>query len=102
MNVVKTSPDFVSGHHLTFIFNRATDFPDFMKHWINPWHLPGAPLTYTALSEGWALYAEYLGHEMNLYEDDPIQLVSKICSSSLKLRRNKLECLSSARLFDLV
>ena len=30
---------------------------------------------YTAYREGWSLYAEYLGHEMNLFEEDPIQLI---------------------------
>jgi uncharacterized protein (DUF885 family) len=37
------------------------------------WFMPGAPAAYNAFREGWALYAEFLGKEMNVYE--PSQLI---------------------------
>ncbi len=50
----------VPGHHLQVtIAQELKDVPEFRK---NTW--------YTAYGEGWALYAEHLGHEMGLFSSD--------------------------------
>jgi len=49
----------VPGHHLQFA--RALEFP--------AWPLFRQTAYFVAYGEGWALYAEQLGHEMGLYDD---------------------------------
>jgi len=60
------------GHHLYFSYLvEKTGLPDFRRRLDQPAYseVPsGFPLN-TAIVEGWALYSEYLGHEMGLYED---------------------------------
>ena len=49
----------IPGHHLQFsIAQEITDLPPFRKF-----------ASYNAFTEGWALYAETLAHEMGLYRD---------------------------------
>jgi uncharacterized protein (DUF885 family) len=49
----------IPGHHLQFsIAQEVTDLPPFRKF-----------ASYNAFSEGWALYAETLAHEMGFYQD---------------------------------
>jgi uncharacterized protein (DUF885 family) len=49
----------IPGHHLQFsIAQELTDLPPFRKF-----------ASYSAYSEGWALYAETLAHEMGFYQD---------------------------------
>ncbi len=49
----------IPGHHLQFsIAQELTDLPPFRKF-----------ASYNAFSEGWALYAESLAHEMGFYQD---------------------------------
>ncbi len=79
------------GHHLEVTFERQTTLPDFIKYAIAFWHPPGAPPVYTAYREGWSLYAEYLGHEMNLYEDDPIQLIGYYSMDLLRAARQVVD-----------
>ena len=40
-----------------------------------------------AFSEGWGLYAESLGHELKLYEEDPAQLVGFYSMNLLRAAR---------------
>jgi uncharacterized protein (DUF885 family) len=50
------------GHHMQgSLALEASDLPPLLRHYWN-----------VGYGEGWGLYAEYLGHEMGLY-DDPIQ-----------------------------
>ncbi|KAI0229144.1 hypothetical protein LSAT2_020410 [Lamellibrachia satsuma] len=59
------------GHHLQTSFARLQNLPNFRRFifggrkYAAPFHFP----YYTAFVEGWALYAEYLGTELGLYED---------------------------------
>jgi uncharacterized protein (DUF885 family) len=48
----------VPGHHLQITRQQGADLPDFRRN-----------LSLHAYSEGWALYAEKLAHEMGLHED---------------------------------
>jgi uncharacterized protein (DUF885 family) len=49
----------VPGHHLQIAISQELErVPDFRKH-----------EGYTAFVEGWGLYAESLGHEMDMYKD---------------------------------
>ena len=62
------------GHHLQFAFIKYSPIPKFLKSNTFSWANPGVPLRYTSHTEGWGLYAEYLGHEMGMY-DDPEQAI---------------------------
>ena len=58
------------GHHLQLSFNNYSPNPEFLRQPVS--HLdqePGIPLNYNSHIEGWGLYAEYLGHEMGMFND---------------------------------
>ena len=53
------------GHHFDGGIKLENEVPEFRRWlWVN------------AFGEGWGLYAEYLGHELGLY-DDPLQLMGR-------------------------
>ncbi|KAL4220042.1 hypothetical protein ACF0H5_020453 [Mactra antiquata] len=59
------------GHHLAESYGILSDGPDFRKYF--EWLSYGVPYFfpfYNAFAEGWALYAEFLGEEMGIYEND--------------------------------
>ena len=51
-----------------FSYNRFNGLPKFLG--VQFWSGPASPPTYNSFLEGWGLYSEYLGRELNLYEDD--------------------------------
>jgi uncharacterized protein (DUF885 family) len=63
------------GHHLEGGIRLENKMPAFRRRmWI------------TAFGEGWALYAEYLGHELGLY-DDPLALMGRYGAELLRAGR---------------
>ncbi|XP_061194802.1 uncharacterized protein LOC133202967 [Saccostrea echinata] len=59
------------GHHLQHSYALKANLPDYRRH--TPLSFYDVPVWfpwYSAYSEGWALYSEYLGVEMGLYKDD--------------------------------
>ncbi|XP_052783581.1 uncharacterized protein LOC128219700 isoform X1 [Mya arenaria] len=59
------------GHHLAESYGILADIPKYMQNfeWISysaPYFFP----FYNSFAEGWALYAEYLGEEMGIYQND--------------------------------
>ena len=53
------------GHHFDGAIKLENDVPDFRRRlWVN------------VFGEGWGLYAEYLGHELGLY-DEPMALMGR-------------------------
>ncbi|XP_033760829.1 uncharacterized protein LOC117342722 [Pecten maximus] len=59
------------GHHFQDIYPNVPDLPRY-RQWIKfgEWHaVPFMYPSYTAYIEGWALYSEYLGEEMGLYNN---------------------------------
>lgn len=59
------------GHHLQHSFAMMASLPDYRQHTeISFYDVPFWFPFYSAYSEGWALYSEYLGVEMGLYADD--------------------------------
>lgn len=78
--VVLTAHEALPGHHIQIATTMETPlkefrrFPDELRYWDPPAHL-GMKSGY---HEGWASYAEYLGIEMGLYDEDPYDMVGKI------------------------
>ncbi len=62
----------IPGHHFDYtVFGHAHESPDFIRgggfgSYNGP---PAATASYTAFIEGWALYSEFLGFELGLFEE---------------------------------
>ena len=76
------------GHHLQITQVANNNYlPFFLKLPVQIWNKsPSSFPSYTAYIEGWALYAEYLGHEMGLY-DDPNDMISFLSWALLRASR---------------
>ncbi|XP_071085289.1 uncharacterized protein [Haliotis cracherodii] len=76
------------GHHFQDAYSSMHGIPDYRAETLNsklysvPFHFP----IYSAYAEGWALYAEYLGEEMGLY-DSPYDLFGRYCSEIFRACR---------------
>jgi hypothetical protein len=57
-----------------FSYNRFNGLPKFLG--VQFWSGPASPPTYNSFLEGWGLYSEQLGRELNLYEEDPYQVIN--------------------------
>ena len=77
------------GHHLHLTsFMESSGFPNFLKARVGPTYgeLPSSFPFYTAMVEGWALYSEFLGHELGLY-GDPYDLLGYYSWNLLRAAR---------------
>ena len=76
------------GHHLQLSGVANNNYiPFFLKLPVHIWNRsPSSFPSYTAYIEGWALYAEYLGHEMGLYAD-PNDMISYLSWALLRASR---------------
>ena len=64
------------GHHLQLTYKKYTSVPLFVR-----------ASYFGAFSEGWGLYAESLGQELNLFEEDLTQLVGFYSFNLLRAAR---------------
>ena len=79
----------IPGHHLqSDTFVRSTSIPKFRRHPEegNYYMIPGRFPLHTAYMEGWALYAEYLGEELDLF-GNPYDLFGRLRSEMLRAAR---------------
>ena len=76
------------GHHLQITQVANNNYiPFFLKLPVHIWNRsPSSFPSYTSYIEGWALYAEYLGHEMGLY-NDPNDMISYLSWALLRASR---------------
>jgi len=56
-------------------FLKYSELPNFLKFRIDSWYEPSATPSYTAFVEGWGQYAEHLGYEMKVFDEDPYQVI---------------------------
>ncbi|CAG5118271.1 unnamed protein product, partial [Candidula unifasciata] len=76
------------GHHFQDFYSQHFDIPLYRAQPMNgrlysvPFHFP----VYSAYAEGWALYSEYLGHELGLYQD-PYELFGRYVSEIFRACR---------------
>ncbi len=77
------------GHHLHFTLAGDADTPSFLRGMLLPpmGEVPSSPPQYTAFKEGWALYAEHLGIELGLYDDDPTDMLGYYSFNLLRASR---------------
>jgi hypothetical protein len=75
------------GKYFQITYSTLNEAPNFLKVTSAMWSLPSCPSTYSAFVEGWALYSEYLGLELGLYEEDPYQLVGFYSFNLLRASR---------------
>lgn len=66
--------EYLPGHHLQWTLQQLADLPDFRRH-----------LSWTAFSEGWAMYAE--GLQRADQSDDPLEQVGLLHSELLRAAR---------------
>ena len=69
-------------------FLKYSELPNFLKFRIDSWYEPSATPSYTAFVEGWGQYAEHLGYEMKVFDEDPYQV--RILLSHFVQRREQL------------
>ena len=76
----------VPGHHLQMSYRAPV--PDFLRHRVfAKFGNPANPQTYNGHVEGWGLYAEFLGHELGMYNDDPAQKIGYYSMNLLRASR---------------
>jgi uncharacterized protein (DUF885 family) len=66
----------IPGHHFQLALAQELDLPFFRKNTI-----------FTAYAEGWALYAERLAWEMDMYADDPYGNLGRLQAESFRAAR---------------
>ncbi|CAB4064486.1 unnamed protein product [Lepeophtheirus salmonis] len=79
----------VPGHHLQFSYSQGQKFPKFLQNSLTPDFaaIPGQLGSPTSFIEGWGLYSEFLGLEMGLFEENPLQLIGYYSFSLLRASR---------------
>lgn len=67
----------VPGHHYQKVFNDNSDMPKFVAYTITGSYatMPSQLALNAAHGEGWALYTEYLGREMGVYDENPTDVL---------------------------
>ncbi|XP_067669846.1 uncharacterized protein [Haliotis asinina] len=76
------------GHHFQISAAMSANTPRFMKYMEHPhyYQVPYAFPSYSAYTEGWALYAESLGEEFGLFRDD-YELMGRFSSEIFRAGR---------------
>jgi len=78
------------GHHLQTIMAKTQPLPDFRLHgaWSTKYYaVPFNFPWYTAYTEGWSLYAEFLGEEMGCYNKTSLELFGRYSSEIFRACR---------------
>jgi uncharacterized protein (DUF885 family) len=79
----------IPGHHLQISYVTLLDIPEFRKggDFVSMYPVPFQFPAYTAYIEGWALYSEFLGEEMGLYEGNNENLFGRYNEEILRACR---------------
>ena len=70
------------------VINAKSDLPKFLKHpAVRGASVPSTFPSYTAYSEGWGLYSEFLGHELGVYQNEPRKEIGQLAMNLLRSAR---------------
>jgi uncharacterized protein (DUF885 family) len=78
----------IPGHHLHLTAMSELGLPNFLRYPNDvPSEVPSQYPWYSAFLEGWGLYAEYLGYDLGVYDNEPLKEIGYLMTDMLRSAR---------------